>query len=152
MYSFMYGKVVRVLSKSVVIQYTKVSDEDWERIVAVATLMAENKIGPAILSITGRTLTVEKVSFYEDPDSEMDLVKVRQATAKFHELSLIHGDLNYSNMGVRDDGDVVIIDYDWVHFRGSPPAGFMEWVKSSYDDLNSYEDYLNYELEGRGYE
>ncbi len=148
----MYGKSVAVRSDSVVICYAKIADVDWSRICQIAKLMEENKVGPAIYSIEGRTMIVEKVFFYEDPDSEMNLENVRQTTAKFHALSLIHGDLNYSNMGVRKNGDVVIIDYDWIHFRGDPPTGFMTWVKSSYDDLDQYEDYVVYELDGMGYE
>ena len=133
--------------------YTNIKSNDWKRIKQIANMMSLAEVGPTLISVnnTTHTLITERIRMPQNPDEEMDLDMVKETTSRFHRLGLIHGDLNFANMGLRDDGTVIIIDYDWIHIANHPPNGFMTFIKDTYDDISSYDEYLVYELTDMGW-
>lgn len=149
----MYGKKVTCKGTNCTITYTNIKSNDWKRIKHIANMMSLADVGPTLISVnnTTHTLITERIRMPQNPDEEMDLDMVKETTSRFHRLGLIHGDLNFANMGLRDDGTVIIIDYDWIHIANHPPNGFMTFIKDTYDDISSYDEYLVYELTDMGW-
>jgi hypothetical protein len=120
----MYDKTVMVMPTNVVVYYDDIPLNSWERIKELSKLMADNNIGPIIEFIDDEKhiLTIEKLTVYEDENfTNLESDNMKSCIAKFHSLSLMHGDLYHWNMGVDKYGNVKIFDYDTIHYKNSCP-------------------------------
>lgn len=159
-----YEKYIDVAENSVFIEYDGILSEHWNMLLEIAIILSNTEIGPKIYKIDNvdKILEIEKVNIFEtEPDPDLfkypDILnKIKRKIDEFHELGLIHGDLGYSNVGYRNkngDIEIVLIDYDTMHFYKNAPESFREnffiWLYEQFD-IENYEDYVDFEKTYQG--
>nr|QBK85374.1 MAG: uncharacterized protein LCIVAC01_01830 [Iridovirus LCIVAC01] len=157
-----YKKTSCVNSLSTVVKYKNIDEKKWEQLKNIAILLAQHEIGPEVYDYcdTYKLLIIETIiPFNEEPNEDIfpakeTIEKIKNVVDRFHKLDLIHGDLNFSNIGYRkldkNNSEPVIFDYDTIHYKGEYNDDFITWIKKGYG-IDSYDEYIEYEHTYQGW-
>lgn len=141
--------------------YYNLTPDHWDRIFEAYTILANNNMGPKILTVAAfpehnhYVIHMEKIiPFYPDQVLTPEQTSQIDATiAKLHSLDYAHGDLHLGNLGYRPnpDGqiDVMILDPDTM-FKISQGFTGQEWVKDLmldfFDDISDFDTFVSHDL------
>ncbi len=112
-----YTKYIFIYDDSVTIVYYNLQADHWKKIIKVAKILSETKLGPQIYNIDHEELSIsmEKIIMMS---SKLDKNQIDEKINQLHSYKLLHNDLNINNIGYRIIGDnerePVIIDYDTI--------------------------------------
>lgn len=115
-----YIKEVTVYFDVVEMSYHDISLSEWKNIVNVANKLAHHGIGPEVISVDNDSYTlitkrVKIVSKSGEVSNFHD--KLKQLVEKLHNIGICHGDI-IGNIGVEENSELVLIDYDTCFFFG----------------------------------
>jgi tRNA A-37 threonylcarbamoyl transferase component Bud32 len=144
------------------VKYKNIDEKKWEELKKIAILLGHHRIGPEVYEIYDdeKLLIIETIiPFNEEPNETIfptkeTIKKIKSVVNRFHKLDLIHGDLNFSNIGYRkldkNNWEPVIFDYDTIHYKGEYNDDFITWIKKGYG-IETYDEYIEYEHTYQGW-
>ncbi len=151
----LYSKVTSIEKDHVIIIYSQIDSSVWDRIKATALFLSDNNLGPRVESINDETMTIvtEKVNVFSniDPPNGVGAKQARDAidrsVNKLHDTGWVHGDLAISNVGYRNDLEVIFLDYDTIHrITEDIPKWFRLWREEFFDETDvTYQSVMEYE-------
>jgi len=141
------------------VRYRNIDEKKWKELKNIAILLGQHRIGPEVYEICDddKLLIIETIiPFHEEPDETTfpTFKKIKNVINRFHELDLIHGDLNFANIGYRkldkNDWEPVIFDYDTIHYKGKYTDDFITWINYGYE-IETYDEYIKFEYTHQGF-
>jgi hypothetical protein len=100
-----------------------ISDRSLDRIASISKLCSDAGISPLLINVSTSenflALTYEKITPLITEKKTVDISnsvlreQIRLKVAKLHELGICHGNLSLYNIGINNEGEVVIFNFDY---------------------------------------
>ena len=138
--------------------YTKVTPDHLRRLLDVYRIFDELNLGPHIISFQSKPgillVTMEKVipisDYLPEHPEERDTIlkKAVNLCDRIHAADWVHGDFYPMNIGIRDNGEVIVFDLDTVISisTGANEPWITEMIEGNYGDI-PFEEYVRIDYE-----